>query len=327
MDTLSLYYFKELTKDMHMARTAERLFISHQTLSNHIKRLENHFGTPLFYRKPQLSLTYAGEMVLDFAKTIAEQEECLNNLMADVKHQECGSIRFGASRLRLDTCLPHILPLYSAQYPKVEISIMDTTSAQLEPMVEDGSLDYAILLESEENPHLVQKPLMKDQIYLCVSDKLLRSCYGSQAESLKERALNGTKVDSFSHLPFCMYGSRMGKLIQKCFDAVYIKPKIYISNSYSQISIDLCFKGVSAAFATQMTLASMKDRIPDDINIFPLYYKNEPLVQSLYLVRLRDRRLTKYGEAFLNLLFDFFSETERMPMTRKAEASEALRER
>ena len=40
MDTLSLYYFSELAKDLHITRTANRLFISQQTLSNHIMRLE-----------------------------------------------------------------------------------------------------------------------------------------------------------------------------------------------------------------------------------------------------------------------------------------------
>ena len=37
MDLTSLYYFSELAKDLHMTRTANRLFISQQTLSNHIQ--------------------------------------------------------------------------------------------------------------------------------------------------------------------------------------------------------------------------------------------------------------------------------------------------
>ena len=47
MDTQSLYYFSELAKDLHMTRTAERLFISQQTLSNHILRLEEYYGVRL----------------------------------------------------------------------------------------------------------------------------------------------------------------------------------------------------------------------------------------------------------------------------------------
>ena len=40
MDLISLYYFSELAKDLHITRTANRLFISQQTLSNHIQRLD-----------------------------------------------------------------------------------------------------------------------------------------------------------------------------------------------------------------------------------------------------------------------------------------------
>ena len=40
MDTNSLYYFAEAAKDMNFTKTAKRLFISQQNLSNHIMRLE-----------------------------------------------------------------------------------------------------------------------------------------------------------------------------------------------------------------------------------------------------------------------------------------------
>ena len=57
MDLISLHYFQELSKDLNMTKTAERLYISQQTLSNHIQRLEQYYNAPLFYRKPSLSLT------------------------------------------------------------------------------------------------------------------------------------------------------------------------------------------------------------------------------------------------------------------------------
>ena len=61
MDLTSLYYFQELSKDLNMTRTAQRLYISQQTLSNHIQRLEQYYGVQLLYRKPALALTCAGD--------------------------------------------------------------------------------------------------------------------------------------------------------------------------------------------------------------------------------------------------------------------------
>ena len=115
MDLTSLYYFSELAKDLHMTRTANRLFISQQTLSNHIQRLEDYYGTKLLHRKPALSLTTAGEFVLGFAEVIKKEEVNLKDILSDVAQQERGVLRFGASSLRLNTCLPAILPQFSAR--------------------------------------------------------------------------------------------------------------------------------------------------------------------------------------------------------------------
>ena len=114
MDLISLYYFQELSKDLNMTKTAERLYISQQTLSNHIQRLEQYYGTKLFYRlfyrKPSLSLTCAGEFVLSFAQVVGKEERNLKDILSDVEHQERGTLRFGASMARGSQFLPIILP-------------------------------------------------------------------------------------------------------------------------------------------------------------------------------------------------------------------------
>ncbi|MFR4562662.1 MAG: LysR family transcriptional regulator [Flavonifractor plautii] len=43
-----------------MSRAAERLYISQQSLSNHISNMEKELDVKLFTRSPKLSLTYAG---------------------------------------------------------------------------------------------------------------------------------------------------------------------------------------------------------------------------------------------------------------------------
>ena len=42
MEIISLYYFSEAAKDLHITETANRQHITQQTLSNHILRLERH---------------------------------------------------------------------------------------------------------------------------------------------------------------------------------------------------------------------------------------------------------------------------------------------
>ncbi len=312
MDLTSLYYFSELAKDLHMTRTANRLFISQQTLSNHIQRLEDYYGTKLLYRKPSLSLTTAGEFVLGFASVVSKEEINLKDILSDIAQQERGVLRFGASSLRLNMCLPAILPQFSSRYPNVDIRITDAVTKQLEPLVLDGSLDFAITLNDEEYPKLVTHHLMDDQVYLCVADSLLQRHYGETAAALKEQALHGTDVREFSRLPFCIFNNRMGRQINQCFEAANIIPRAYITSTYTQIGTTACFQRLAACFISQMSLVSQQKDIPSDINIFPLHYKGQPLTQRLSLIRMKDRYLSHYSKFFVELMFQYFDGVEHI---------------
>jgi len=109
MNITSLYYFLELAKNPHMTNTAEKLHISQQTLSNHIRRLEEYYGTLLFHRKPSLSLTYAGEVLYKFAQEVIQKEQNIKGVISDIELNEKGLIRIGASIARGMKCLPKII--------------------------------------------------------------------------------------------------------------------------------------------------------------------------------------------------------------------------
>ena len=93
MDMVSLYYFSEVAKDLNITRTANRLFISQQTLSNHIHRLEEYYNAQLLHRKPSLSLTLAGEFVLGFAEVMNKEHTNLKDILSDIERQERGVLR------------------------------------------------------------------------------------------------------------------------------------------------------------------------------------------------------------------------------------------
>ena len=45
MNFLNLRYFIVTAEEMNFTKAAKRLFISQQSLSNHIAKLEDHFGS------------------------------------------------------------------------------------------------------------------------------------------------------------------------------------------------------------------------------------------------------------------------------------------
>lgn len=317
MDLTSLYYFSELAKNLHMTKTAEHLFVSQQTLSNHIQRLENQLGVKLLHRKPCLSLTYAGEKVLSFANTVNKEYANLKDILADVEKQERGVIRFGASSIRMNSCIPDILPKFTSLYPKVDIHLTDAISSQLEPMVLDGRLDFALILYSEPNSKLKYQHLFYDQIYLCIPESLMKEYFGDRADTIKEQALGGADIADFVSLPFCFQENRLGKKLTECFEKSGILPNIYLTSASNRIITSISCQGIAACFTTQMCLIDCYNKIPYDMNIFPIHYKSKPLCEQLVLISSVDRYTPRYAEHFLELLFAHFNKLEQIHLERK----------
>ena len=61
MNFRNLEYFLAAAEEKNITRAAKKLYISQQSLSEHIAKLEDELGVPLFERTPNLKLTYAGE--------------------------------------------------------------------------------------------------------------------------------------------------------------------------------------------------------------------------------------------------------------------------
>lgn len=319
MEIISLYYFSEVAKDLHITETANRLHITQQTLSNHILRLERDFGAQLLNRKPSITLTYAGEFVLAFAETVLKEQTNLSDILSDIENSERGVIRFGASSMRMNT-LAAILPAFIERYPNVELRLTSIISQGLETMVADGELDMAIVISEKANPDLVQDDLMDDQIFLCVSDPLLKDYYGDDAEEIKARSLNGASVGDFARLPFCILSNYMGERIHKCFDECGITPRTRLTSAYTYISTTVGFQGNAAFFTSHVNLTNRQDEIPDNMNIFPLLCGGEPMLLHISLLRHRQRYLPHYAKYFRELLAGYSAAVQHTPVARLAPA-------
>ena len=311
MDITSLYYFTEVAKDLNITKTANRLYISQQTLSNHIQRLEEYFGAPLLYRKPRLALTYAGEFVLDYARQCIKEETNLKDILSDLEHMERGVIHFGASPLRMHS-LTAILPDFSARYPHVELRLTNAVSKELAPMVAQGDLDFAIINhEPDDDPLLLSDKLISDQVYFCIADSLLEAHFGARAGEVRERSREGVCLRDFADVPVCIFDNFLGKKIQRSLDEAKFTPRRYLTSHYSQITTAIGFQGLAAFFATRVMLFGQNADARSKMNIFPLLYEEKPVTLDIFLMRNRQRYLTHYSKYFLELLFRYYQDAEK----------------
>ena len=315
MDPTSLYSFQELSKDLNMTRTAQRLYISQQTLSNHIQRLEQYYGVQLLYRKPSLALTCAGEFVLSFAQVMGKEERNLMDILSDIEHQERGTLRVGASMVRGTHFFPRIIPAFYRRYPRVEVRYVDGLSLGLERQVADGELDFAVVLSGTYSPELVAQELLRDPIYLCVPDGLLQQHYSPQeVRDIKRRSAEGAVLSDFARLPFILMSNRLGGRIQNIFAREKIQPQVIFSAPSTAQTLPLIAKGLAASYCTHMNLVAGRGQLDSHVNIFPLWDQGAPVEHPLSLLRHRQRYLTHFAKYFMELLFQTAASFETTPL-------------
>ncbi len=311
MELESLYYFAETARDLHITRTAQRLHLSQQTLSNHIMRLENYYGAKLFYRYPTLQLTSAGREVLKFARQVHQEETNLRAILVDTLQSDTGEITLSASSPRFNYYLPNVLEKFSALYPNVTIDLIDRTSDDSEMLVQKNQVDFAVTVDSDLRALRVNsRAAYDDPVYFCVSDKLLRRHYASDTESLKEKAFReGADLKDFSRLPFLIVSplGRMGRRIAQCFSEAGYEPDVYLKAGYTTIMAPLCNAALAGCFTSHMNLARWHYGMNDDVNIFPLCLKGEPVKLKIYVIYSRQRYLNHHCRYFIDLLEEQFS--------------------
>ena len=319
MDLTSIYYFAELSKDLHMTNTARRLYISQQTLSNHIARLEEELGAQLICRRPKPMLTLAGQVFLEHSRKILLENKNLLDRIADIRKEQDGLLRIGASHFRMNNSIPHILPEFHSRYPHVQLDLRETTSSQAETLVEEGALDFSIVLAGTPRPHVKAHHLLTDQVYVCVSDHLLQKHYTiSEWNDLKEDMPAGLTLARLSRLPYCLFHNRIGQQIQRCFEESGFQPQVLLTSTHMEICMSACREGLAACFSTQMSLAQEQRDLPADINVFPLLCGNGIVSQQLVTLYLKDRYLPSYAQFFLQLLLQYFTSLENESLTQVA---------
>ena len=107
---LNLEYFLVAAEELNFTRAARKLYISQQSLSNHISNLEKEFDVILFNRTLPLTLTYAGQALKARARELLDLRDETYREIADIKDFSTGQLSIGVSHTRGRVILPEILP-------------------------------------------------------------------------------------------------------------------------------------------------------------------------------------------------------------------------
>ena len=314
MDFRDLYIFAETAKDLHFTRTAERLYISQQNLSSHIKRLEDRYQVVLFERKPKVALTYAGKRMLAYAEEMLAREGDLREEMKEIHGESRGELVIGASTPRLKVLLPEVLPHFLREYPDIRIRTVDAYALELTKYVLDNTVDIGFAPIDPDQPELVVEPVHRDNIFVVCADRLLYRIYGPDAFEIKASCARGCTMDKLSKLPFIVPSSRnqLSREFYSCFEDQNLQPNILMETAFPLYFFPLISDGTAAGFLTQSSLSEGLASIRQPVNYFQVYRKDAPLGHTIYCFQNKRRYEPAYLRRFKELAKECFEGVEKM---------------
>ncbi|MFK0252496.1 LysR family transcriptional regulator [Streptomyces sp. NPDC090445] len=142
-DPVQLRTFLTVAQTLSFTQAAGRLGVRQSTVSQHVRRLEEATGRPLFLRDTHsVDLTEDGEALLGFARTILEAHERAAAYFTGTRLR--GRLRFGASEDFVLTRLPEILEGFRHEHPEVDLELSVELSGTLHERLDAGRLDLVL---------------------------------------------------------------------------------------------------------------------------------------------------------------------------------------
>ena len=196
MNFRSCRYFLTVCDAGSISAAAKRLYISQQSLSQHIRHMERELGVQLFHRDKPLSLTEAGECVRRTAETVLAAMDEMDRTLASIRADAPGEVVLGM----LDYGTPEFVPALVEAFLQKEQNGMIRTR-QIRPG-EEIPADTRLLISAREmGAGYVSEQLFSDRLVVGVADGLLRRQYGGDWQRRRQRLERG-ELGALEGCPF-----------------------------------------------------------------------------------------------------------------------------
>jgi len=165
MNLTHLKTFVAVAEHRHFARAASACNVSQPAVSHQIAQLEQEIGAKLLNRAARrVSLTVAGEVMLEEARRILAAVDRARERMQEVTSGAVGRIRLGASATPGLYLLPALLAKYRVAHPSFDLQFQIGAVNEIAERVIRNDLDMAVIAGRPPTTELRAKLLCRDQL-------------------------------------------------------------------------------------------------------------------------------------------------------------------
>lgn len=166
MNIKDLDNFQYVSQFKSFSFAAKIIGVSQPTLSESIKRLETDIGQQLFYRsKKGIELTPSGTKVLTLAKRILNTKgEIL--ALGDLSKSNHQSFKLGCHSIVAGYFFGSYLEKLDKFSPEISIHLEHGHSRSIQTQIQNGIIDFGVVVNAIKNPDLIIKKICEDKIYI-----------------------------------------------------------------------------------------------------------------------------------------------------------------
>lgn len=141
------------SQNLNITAAAELLHTSQPGISKQIRLLEDELGVQIFNRsgKHLTEITPAGHRILEIADRILRDVENVQNVAAEFKQADRGSLSIATTHTQARYALPPTIQAFKTRYPNVALHIHQGAPPQIAQWAAKGDADFAIATEAMEH--------------------------------------------------------------------------------------------------------------------------------------------------------------------------------
>ena len=286
---MTLRHFKiflAVCKEKNMTKAAEQLFITQPSITQAIKEIEEHYKTLLFERiGKRINITADGYKLIPIAKNIIDLFENAETTMKD--NNSIKKLNIGASVTIGTYLFPKALGLMN-KYPNIEIYSKIDNTKNIEKMILDFEVDFAIVEGNIHSKNIKTFPLIEDElIFVCSPDNIL-----SKKESLN--------IDEIAKSKFILRESGSGtkEIIESFLHSNNIDIEIIGSVSSIEAIKNMVSENIGVSILPKISVINeiAKNQIKH------CKIKEMNLIRNFKLAYHKDKQDCKYREIFAEII-------------------------
>ena len=138
--------------DLNITAAAEALYTSQPGVSKQIRLLEEELELQIFIRngKRMEGLTDAGRRVVEHASRILNETDRIKSLAEELRGEENGTLALATTQTQARYVLPSVIGEFRERFPAVDFRLHQGTTEQIEQMLNERQIDFAIVSGSSE---------------------------------------------------------------------------------------------------------------------------------------------------------------------------------